>query len=167
MISHPRLYVLFESSIADCKIQRGVGVDQANVRDARFGRDAVKLRLLCAVLVIVRLRFGGKDKPVVILGHIDDIALREDHRPFADAVLPIGRVRELDHIALTVYAHGVDVIILAALRIAVCGGRGKPHSGIVIVKLALRICHVVALRNRALGDVADSVKLKLADATSQ
>ena len=152
--------------VANAEKQRVVGVDKVNVHDARLGRDAIELHPSGAVLIVVELWHGGEDQPVVIVGQVDHVALGQHHCPIADVVLPVGRVGEFDEVFVAVIIDGMNIVVVAALAVAVGGSGGEPHAGVVVVELAVGIGDVLLgeVRDGALGNVAGGVELNLADA---
>ena len=86
---------------------------------AAFGRNAVQLHAFGTVLVVVRLRLGGKDQSVIVLREIDGVALGQDLRPVAHVVLPVGGVGEFNEVAVSLPADGVEIVVVPALAVAV------------------------------------------------
>ena len=112
--------LLLARLVAKAEIQAVVRVNGVDIHESSFGGNAVKLHTLGGILVVVRLRLGGKDKPVVIFGDIDRVALGKYLRPVADIVLPFGRVGKFDKIAVSLPDDSMKIIIVAALAVAVC-----------------------------------------------
>ena len=108
-------------------------VKGGDIHDCCFGCDAVELHTLCAVLIIIRLSLGGENEAVVVLGHVNNIALCEHLRPVADIVLPVGGVGKLDGAAHSVPLDGVDIVIVATVAAAVGGGSGELLSLVMAV----------------------------------
>ena len=53
-------------------------VDEVDREDACLGTDPVEIQPGVGLVIGGGLRFGGEDQAVVVLGHIDDVALRKE-----------------------------------------------------------------------------------------
>ena len=99
------------------------------------------------------------------LGHIDDVALRKEP-PTVRGVLPLRGIEEFNLVVRAVPADGVQVVILATLRVVIGGGGGQPHARVVVIELAAqdRLEILLEVGDRLGRDVAHGVKGDLAQA---